>query len=73
MTRRFYELVKAERTLAVLEKAATRSEELVSRPIEAGYHLVEVTGVLRLANDGEKGLFFVIPEGEARVVERILG
>lgn len=47
-------------------------EVRLSRPIEAGYHLVEVTGVLRLANDGEKGLFFVIPQGSARVVERIL-
>lgn len=48
-------------------------EVRLSRPIEAGYHLVEVTGVLRLANDGEKGLFFVIPEGAARVVERVPG
>jgi outer membrane protein TolC len=31
VTRRFYELVKAERTLQVLEKAATRSAELVER------------------------------------------
>lgn len=46
-------------------------EVRLSRPIEAGYHLVEVTGVLQLANDGEKGLFFVIPEGAARIVEHI--
>ncbi|HYC73825.1 DUF3299 domain-containing protein [Brevundimonas sp.] len=46
-------------------------EVRLSRPIEAGYHLVEVTGVLQLANDGEKGLFFVIPEGAARIIERI--
>ncbi len=31
VTRRFYELVKAARSLAVLEKAAARSEELVTR------------------------------------------
>jgi outer membrane protein len=31
VTRRFYEVVKAERSLAVLEKAAARSEELVGR------------------------------------------
>ncbi|MBA3999452.1 DUF3299 domain-containing protein [Brevundimonas sp.] len=48
-------------------------EVRLSRPIEAGYHLVEVTGVLRLSNDGEKGLFFVIPEGSARVIERVVG
>ena len=48
-------------------------EVRLSRPIEAGYHLVEVTGVLRLSNDGEKGLFFVIPEGSARVIERVIG
>lgn len=47
-------------------------EVRLGRPIEAGYHLVEVTGELRLANDGEKGLFFAIPEGAARIVERIL-
>lgn len=47
-------------------------EVRLSRPIEAGYHLVEVTGVLRLANDGEKGLFFVIPEASARIVERVV-
>lgn len=31
VTRRFYEIVRAERTLAVLERTAARSEELVSR------------------------------------------
>jgi outer membrane protein len=31
VTRRFYELVKAERSLGVLEKTAARSEELVAR------------------------------------------
>lgn len=31
VTRRFYELVRAERTLAVLERTASRSRELVSR------------------------------------------
>jgi outer membrane protein TolC len=31
VTRRFYEVVRGERTLAVLEKAAVRSEELVAR------------------------------------------
>jgi hypothetical protein len=41
------------------------------RPITAGYHLVEVTGVLRLANDGEKGLFFVLEGAKGRIVERI--
>lgn len=47
-------------------------EVRLSRPIEAGYHLVEVSGVLRLANDGEKGLFFVIANGSARIIERVL-
>lgn len=48
-------------------------EVRLSRPIEAGYHLVQVTGVLQLANNGEKGLFFVIDGGQARVVDRIVG
>jgi hypothetical protein len=48
-------------------------EVRLERPITAGYHLVEVTGVLRLANDGEKGLFFVIPRGRGRVIERVVG
>ena len=43
------------------------------RPIEAGYHLVEVTGRFALQDDGEKGLFFQIGEGRARVVERVTG
>jgi hypothetical protein len=38
------------------------------KPIAAGYHLVEVTGVLSLANDGEKGLFFRIDNAKAKVV-----
>lgn len=46
-------------------------EVRLTRPIEAGYHLVEVTGVLRLENDGEKGLFFSIPDGRGRIVERV--
>lgn len=46
-------------------------EVRTDRPIEAGYNLVEVTGVLQLANDGEKGLFFVISEGSARILERV--
>lgn len=43
----------------------------LSRPIEAGYHLVEVTGTFRLENNGEQGLFFVIDGGSARIVERV--
>lgn len=46
-------------------------EVRLSRPIDAGYHLVEVSGVLRLADSGEKGLFFVMDNGNGRVVERI--
>jgi len=46
-------------------------EVKLSRPIDAGYHLVEVSGVLRLADNGEKGLFFVIDGGSGRVVEKI--
>lgn len=46
-------------------------EVKLSRSIDAGYHLVEVSGVLRLADNGEKGLFFVIDNGSGRVVERI--
>jgi hypothetical protein len=30
-----------------------------------------VTGVLRLANDGEKGLFFVLEDAKGRIVERV--
>jgi hypothetical protein len=46
-------------------------EVRTDRPIEAGYHLVEVTGTLQLANDGEKGLFFVLDQSRAWVVERV--
>jgi hypothetical protein len=46
-------------------------EVRLDRAIPAGYHLVEVTGVLRLANDGEKGLFFVLEDAKGRVVERV--
>lgn len=46
-------------------------EVRLGRPIEAGYHLVEVTGVLQLADNGEKGLFFLIPQGTGRIVERV--
>lgn len=48
-------------------------EVRLSRSIEAGYHLVEVTGTFRLADDGEKGLFFVLDEGSGRIVERVDG
>ncbi len=48
-------------------------EVRLSRPIDAGYHLVEVTGIFQLADDGEKGLFFVIDRGSARIVERVDG
>lgn len=46
-------------------------EVRLRRAITAGYHLVEVTGVLRLANDGEKGLFFVLEDAKGRIVERV--
>ncbi|MDO9475006.1 MAG: DUF3299 domain-containing protein [Caulobacter sp.] len=46
-------------------------EVRLGRAITAGYHLVEVTGVLRLANDGEKGLFFVLDDAKGRIVERV--
>ncbi|WAC59053.1 DUF3299 domain-containing protein [Brevundimonas sp. SL130] len=46
-------------------------EVRLSRPIEAGYHLVEVTGTLELADNGEKGLFFVINDGRGRIAERV--
>lgn len=46
-------------------------EVRLSRPIEAGYHLVEVTGRLRLADNGEKGLFFVLDRASARIAQRI--
>lgn len=41
------------------------------RPMEAGYNLVEVTGRLQLADNGEKGLFFVIENGAGRIVQRV--
>ena len=46
-------------------------EVMLQRPIPAGYHLVEVSGTLSLIDDGEKGLFFVIRNGKARVVQRV--
>lgn len=46
-------------------------EVRLSRPIEAGYHLVEVTGTLELADNGEKGLFFVINGGRGRITDRV--
>ncbi len=46
-------------------------EVRLSKPIGAGYHLVEVTGTLALVNDGEKGLFFLIRDGVGRVVRRV--
>jgi len=45
-------------------------EVRLSRPIAAGYHLVEVTGAFALSNDGEKGLFFQIGDGRGRVLEQ---
>jgi hypothetical protein len=48
-------------------------EVRLGRPISAGYHLVEVTGVLTLADNGEKGLFFQMNGATARVVERVDG
>jgi len=48
-------------------------EVRLSRPIEAGYHLVEVTGTFQLADNGEKGLFFVIEDASARIIERVDG
>lgn len=46
-------------------------EVWLKRPIRAGYHLIEVQGVLALANDGEKGLFFQIHDGQARIVQAV--
>lgn len=46
-------------------------EVWLKRPIRAGYHLVEVEGILALANDGEKGLFFQIHEGQAKIVQAV--
>lgn len=48
-------------------------EVTLSRPIPAGYHRLEVTGVLTLADNGEKGLFFQINDATARIVERVDG
>lgn len=48
-------------------------EVRLTRPIPAGYHRVEVTGVLTLADNGEKGLFFQMNGATARVVERVDG
>jgi hypothetical protein len=48
-------------------------EVTLNRPIPAGYHLVEVTGVLTLADNGEKGLFFQMNGASARIVERVEG
>jgi hypothetical protein len=48
-------------------------EVRLTRPIPAGYHRVEVTGVLTLADNGEKGLFFQMNGASARVVERVDG
>lgn len=48
-------------------------EVTLTRPIPAGYHRVEVTGVLTLADNGEKGLFFQMNGATARIVERVEG
>jgi uncharacterized protein len=48
-------------------------EVWLKRPIRAGYHLVEVEGVLTLTDNGEKGLFFQIHDGAARVVQEVAG
>jgi hypothetical protein len=48
-------------------------EVWLKRPIRAGYHLVEVEGVLALTDNGEKGLFFQIRDGAARVVQEVEG
>ncbi|MBX9708676.1 MAG: DUF3299 domain-containing protein [Caulobacteraceae bacterium] len=48
-------------------------EVTLRRPIPAGYHRVEVTGVLTLADNGEKGLFFQMNGATARIVERVDG
>lgn len=48
-------------------------EVRTDKPIEAGYHLVEVTGAFSLSNDGEKGLFFQLSKGDARIIERVAG
>ncbi|MDP1874909.1 DUF3299 domain-containing protein [Phenylobacterium sp.] len=48
-------------------------EVWLDKPIRAGYHLVEVEGVLALTDNGEKGLFFQIHNGAARVVQEVDG
>lgn len=48
-------------------------EVTLTRPIPAGYHRVEVTGVLTLSDNGEKGLFFQMNGATARIVERVDG
>ncbi|MCG9917209.1 MAG: DUF3299 domain-containing protein [Phenylobacterium sp.] len=48
-------------------------EVYLDRPIRAGYHLVEVEGVLTLTDNGEKGLFFQIHKGAARIVQEVDG
>lgn len=46
-------------------------EVWLERPVRAGYHLVEVEGVLGLANDGEKGLFFQLRDARATIVQAV--
>lgn len=46
-------------------------EVFLERPIRAGYHLVEVEGVLGLADNGEKGLFFQLRQGRAKIVQAV--
>ena len=48
-------------------------EVFLDRPIRAGYHLVEVEGTLALTDNGEKGLFFQIHKGAARIVQEVDG
>lgn len=48
-------------------------EVFLDRPIRAGYHLVEVEGTLSLTDNGEKGLFFQIHKGAARIVQTVDG
>jgi len=48
-------------------------EVRTDKAVEAGYHLVEVTGRFALADNGEKGLFFTIADGRARVLEKVEG
>lgn len=46
-------------------------EVFLDQPVRAGYHLVEVEGVLGLANNGEKGLFFQLRQGRAKIVQAV--